>query len=133
MIMLNYINPELAKEFLVYAHATPDVSLVLDEIEELSWRLTGTPDEIKVAYGKEVAWPFYWYMDTRYPNNYYYEAKPEPEKLLDCPSIVAASQEWADVSEIVGSDYIYSDYKHIWWPIEDYKDLTWERISNAIN
>ncbi len=132
MIMLNYINSELAKEFLVYAHATPDVSLALDEIEELSWRLTGTANEIKVAYGKEVAWPFYWYMDTRYPNNYYYEAKPEPDKLLECPIIVAASQEWADVSEITGLDYVHFDYKHIWWPIEDYKDLTWERISNAL-
>ncbi|TFG68406.1 MAG: TIGR03663 family protein, partial [Anaerolineales bacterium] len=46
MIMLNYINPALAKEFLVYAHATPDVRLALDEIEELSWRLTGTSNEI---------------------------------------------------------------------------------------
>jgi len=132
MIMLNYINPELATEFMVYAHATPDVNLALDEIERISWRVTGTPNEIKVAYGKEVAWPFYWYMDTRYPNNYYFEATPEPEKLLECPVIVAASQEWADISEIVGVDYIYFDYKHIWWPVEDYKDLTWERVSKAL-
>ena len=132
MVMLNYIHPDLAKELLVYAHATPDVKLTLEEIERISWRVTGTPNEIKVAYGKEVAWPFYWYMDTRYPNNYYYIDSPESEKLLECPVIVAARQEWVDVSEITGVDYIHFDYKHIWWPIEDYKDLTWERVSAAL-
>lgn len=132
MVMLNYINSELATEFLVYAHATPDVNVALEEIERLSWRVTGTPDEIKVAYGKEVAWPFYWYMDTRFPNNYYYFDNPDPEKLLECPVIVSAKQEWADVSEITGVDYIHFDYKHIWWPIEDYKDLTWERVYAAL-
>ncbi|MDF1512770.1 MAG: TIGR03663 family protein [Anaerolineae bacterium] len=133
MVMANYINDELAKEMLVYAHATPDVKLALDEIESISWRLTGTPDQIQVAYGKEVAWPFYWYMDTRFPNNYYYLDKPDAEQLLECPVIVAARQEWPDVSEIVGVDYIYFDYKHIWWPIEDYKDLTWERIQTVLS
>jgi DNA-binding beta-propeller fold protein YncE len=131
MIMLNYINDELATEYLVYAHATPDVNEALDQIEQASWRLTGTPGEISVAYGKDVAWPFYWYMYTRFPNNYYFEV-PESDRLLASPVIIAAKSEWPSVDEIVGSDYEAFDYKHIWWPVEDYRDLTWDRIRHAL-
>ncbi|MGC9521043.1 MAG: flippase activity-associated protein Agl23 [Anaerolineae bacterium] len=131
MIMLNYVNDELATEYMVYAHSTPDVNHVLSQIEELSWRLTGTPDQIKVAYGQHVAWPFYWYMDTRYPNNYYFTT-PEPERLLECPVIIAEKDEWPAVEEIVSGQYDSFDYKHIWWPVEDYKDLSWERIKAVL-
>ncbi len=127
MIMLNYINDELATEYMVYAHSTPDVNHVLSQIEQLSWRLTGTPDEIKVAYSQEVAWPFYWYMDVQYPNNYYFTT-PDPERLLECPVILAERAEWPAIEEIVAGQYDSFDYQHIWWPVEDYKGLSWERI-----
>lgn len=133
MFMLNFINAELATEFMVYAHATPDVKVVLAQIAEISWRLTGTVDQVKVAYGQEGAWPFYWYMATRYPNSYYYGATPEAESLLECPVIIAGKPQWDDVEAIVGADYVAHEYKYIWWPIEDYKDLTWERIRAALD
>ncbi|MGC9393833.1 MAG: flippase activity-associated protein Agl23 [Anaerolineae bacterium] len=128
MLMLNFINAEMATEFMVYAHATPDVKVVLAQIDEISWRTTGTANEVKVALGQEGAWPFYWYMVTRYPNHYYYGDTPEAERLLECPVIIAGKPHWSAVEAILGEDYIAFDYKYIWWPIEDYKDLTWERI-----
>jgi len=127
MVMAAFINDELASEYIVYAHSTPDVKEVLDQLEEISWRLTGTPDQIQVAYGKETAWPFYWYMYTRFPNNYYFDT-PEPERLLASPVIIAARSEWESVEAITGADYDSYDYRHIWWPVEDYKNLTWEQI-----
>jgi uncharacterized protein (TIGR03663 family) len=133
MFMLNFINDEMATEFMVYAHATPDVKVVLAQIDEISWRTTGTANEVKVAYGEEGAWPFYWYMETRYPNNYFYGAAPEAERLLECPVIIAGKPQWSAVEAIVGTDYIVYDYKYIWWPIEDYKDLTWERVRAALD
>jgi len=33
-VMLNYINYDLAKEFLVYAHGAPDAKVGLSQIEE---------------------------------------------------------------------------------------------------
>ncbi len=131
MVMACFIDDQLATEFLVYAHGTPDVKKVLADIDAISWRLTGTPDQLQVAYGKEVAWPFYWYMDSRYPDNYYFET-PDPDRLLASPVIIAAKSEWPAVDEIVGDRYDYFLYKQIWWPIEDYKNLTWERISYAL-
>ena len=131
MVMANYIYDELAVEHLVYAHSTPDVKRVLAEIERISWRLTGTPDQIQVAYSKDVAWPFYWYMHAHFPRNYYFET-PDPEMLLASPVVLAAQTEWSMVEPILGADYTAFDYKHIWWPVEDYKDLTWERIRHAL-
>ncbi len=127
MVRACYIEDELATEYIVYAHATPDVNKALDELDRLSWRLTGTPDQLRVAYSQHVAWPLYWYMDVRYPDNYYFET-PDPERLLDSPVIIAAREEWPAVEAIIGDRYYVTDYKHIWWPIEDYKDLTWERV-----
>ena len=131
-VMANFINAELAKEFLVYAHATPDVKQALGRVEEVSWMLTGTPDGVKVAYGKDGAWPFYWYMWSKFPNSYYYDTTPDSEQLLSCPIIIAGRDEWAVVEEIVQNDYTVTDYKFLWWPIEDYRDLTWERIRSAL-
>lgn len=133
MTMLNFIYGETAKEFMVYAHATPDVKKVLARVDDVSWRTTGTPHDVNVAYGKEGAWPFLWYMETTYPNNYYYGDAPDPERLLECPIVIAGKPQWADVEEILGADYVATDYKYIWWPIEDYKDLTWARIQAAWN
>ncbi len=125
-VMANYLNDELATEYLVYAHSTPDVNEALAKIDRLSWRLTGTSDQIRVAYSRDVAWPLYWYMYKRYPNHVYFETPDE--RLLDSPVILAASSEWAAVEQVLGDRYDAIDYKHIWWPIEDYKGLTWERI-----
>ncbi|HOT90601.1 MAG TPA: TIGR03663 family protein [Anaerolineae bacterium] len=132
MFMLNYVNDELATEFMVYAHATPDVKKVLAQIDEISWRTTGTPHDVKVAYGKEGAWPFYWYMETIYPNSYYYDTEPDAARLLECPVVIAGKPQWDAVEAILGANYVAFDYKYIWWPIEDYKDLTWERIRGAL-
>ena len=131
MIMLNFINFALPTEHMVYAHATPDVKVALGQIEAISWRTTGTADEIQVGYSKEVLWPFMWYMETGYPNGYYFADAPEAVRLLECPVVLAAKSEWPTIELILGEDYSYFDYKYIWWPIEDYKDLTWERIRNA--
>ena len=141
MVMLNYINDELAKEYMVYAHATPDVNRALDEIERVSWRTTGSPDQVQVAYGQEVAWPFYWYMDSQYPNNYYFVVQsdpegtpsPDPERLLESPVILAASAEWEAVEAIVGDEYTITEYNHIWWPVEHYKQLTWSRLREIVS
>jgi len=130
-VMAAYINDEMATEYLVYAHSTPDVKEVLAQIEEISWRTTGTPDQIKVAYGKETAWPFYWYMYSRYPNNYYFET-PEADRLLDCPVILAERDEWEKVEAITGADYDSYDYRHIWWPVEDYKNKTWADVAEIL-
>ncbi len=132
-VMLNYINYDLAKEFLVYAHGAPDVKVALRQIEDVSWRLTGAPHDVKVAYGEDGSWPFSWYLNPHYPNRYYYGTTPDATQLLDCPVIIAGWAQWDAVDAIVGDDYLHYDYTYLWWPIEDYKGLTWERIRGALS
>lgn len=133
MVMFNFVNDELATEFAVYAHGTPDVKLVLAQIDDISWRTTGTPHDVKVAYSQDGAWPFLWYMETIYPNNYYFGDKPEAEQLLECPVVIAGKPQWGVVEDILGADYTAFEYKYVWWPIEDYKGLTWERIRSELS
>ncbi len=131
-VMLNYINYDLAKEFLVYAHGAPDAKVALSQIEEVSWRLTGAPHDVAVAYGEDGSWPLSWYIDPHYPNRYYYGTAPDATHLLECPVILAGYAQWNAVDAIVGEEYFHFDYTYLWWPIEDYKGLTWERIKGAL-
>ncbi len=130
-VMLNYQNYDLATELLVYAHGTPDIKIALNQIEELSWRLTGSPYDIKVAYGEDGSWPLTWYM-VDYPNNYFYSTTPDPERLKEYPAVIAGSAQYGAVSDILGDNYIHFDYKYLWWPIQDYYDLTFVRIRDSL-
>lgn len=131
MVMLNYINYDLAKEFLVYAHSTPDVKIALRQIDDVSWRTTGTPHEVKVAYSEDGSWPIGWYM-TAYPNAYFYGTNPDPDTLRSCPVVIAGREQWNAVEAVLGSQYIHFDYKYLWWPIQDYFNLTPQRIRYAL-
>ena len=131
MVMVNYINADLATEFLVYAHSTPDIKVALSRIEDVSWRVTGTATEVRVAYGEDGSWPFTWYM-VDFPNNYFYSTSPDADQLLDCPVVIAGSPQYDVVEEILGEDYIAYDYLYLWWPIQDYYGLTWERIATSL-
>ncbi|MBN1261750.1 MAG: TIGR03663 family protein [Anaerolineae bacterium] len=130
MTAANFVNHDLAKEFMVYAHAAPDVKVALEQIQDISWRTTGSPYDVKIAYGQQEYTVFSWYM-VKYPNAVYYGDTPDPNTLKDFPVIIAGSDHWSAVDAIVGYDYDHFDYKFLWWPIEDYKGLTWERIRES--
>lgn len=131
MSMFNYVNYDLAKEFLVYAHGAPDVKIALDQIEDISWRTTGAPYDVSVAYGEKEYTVFSWYMQ-KFPNAYYYGQTPDPVRLLESPVVIAGSPQWGAVDPLLSADYDYFSYKFLWWPIEDYRDMTWERIKGAL-
>jgi predicted membrane-bound mannosyltransferase/DNA-binding beta-propeller fold protein YncE len=132
MARLNFINYDLAVEHIVYAHGAPDVKVALEQVKEISWRVTGAPYDVQVAYGEDGSWPFAWYM-VQYPNSYFYGGTPEPEKLLESPVIIAGKDQQSAVESAVGDDYIHFDYKYLWWPIEDYKNLTRERLQEILS
>ncbi len=131
MVRLNYINAELPVEYMVYAHATPDVKVALRQIEDASWRLTGAPHAIRVAMDWDIAWPFLWYVQTQYHDPYEIH-ELETDKLLECQALLIGKAKWDAVDQAVGDTYVHFDYKDIWWPLEDYKDLTTERIKTAL-
>jgi predicted membrane-bound mannosyltransferase/DNA-binding beta-propeller fold protein YncE len=130
MTMLNYVNYDLAKEFIVYAHAAPGVKVALNQVKDISWRTAGGPYNVKVAYGEDGSWPFAWYM-VKFPNHYFYGTSPESERLLESPVVIAGKDQWETVEAILGDAYISFEYNYLWWPIQDYYGLTWQRIWTA--
>ncbi|MDY6878587.1 MAG: TIGR03663 family protein, partial [Chloroflexota bacterium] len=125
-----YVNYDYPTEFLVYAHAGPAVGESMRQIEELSRHIAGGPNLIKVAYGSDGSWPFNWYL-RNYPNAVFYGEQPSREQM-DAPVVIAGRQQWEAVAPYMGSDYAVNTYTFLWWPMEDYKDMTWARLTHAI-
>jgi predicted membrane-bound mannosyltransferase/DNA-binding beta-propeller fold protein YncE len=124
-----YINYDQATEYLVYAHSATGPKEALAQIEELSRRTTDGLD-IVVAYDDETTYPYWWYL-RNYPNAKFYGANPTRE-LRDAPAILVGDNNFAKIEPVVGQAYHQFDYIRIWWPDQDYYNLTWERIKSAI-
>lgn len=116
--LLTYVNYDMATEYLVYAHAAPDVKRALEEIETISERTVGER-EIQVSYDDDVAWPMTWYMRF-YPNHIFYGANPTTE-AMSAPVILVGKKNYAKVEPYVGRDYVSRNYRLVWWPEESYK------------
>ncbi len=125
----NYINYDYPYEYLVYAHAADDPKIVLEQIEEISRRLTGGKD-IKVAYDNHGLYPYWWYLRD-YPNKIVYLENPS-RSLEEAELIIAGSDKYSQIDAIVRDNYYSVEYMRLWWPMQDYFNLTWERISSAL-
>jgi uncharacterized protein (TIGR03663 family) len=119
--LLNYVNYDYVNEILVYAHASPDVKLALDQIDEISRRTAGDK-MIRVAYDNDSTWPLEWYM-REYPNRVYYGENPTRE-ALDVPVVIVGSANEGKVKPYLGDKYTRFNYRLVWWPMEDYKAQT---------
>lgn len=126
-----YITYDYPIEHLVYAHAGPAVKDTMRQIEELSRRIAGGPKLIKVAYGADGSWPFHWYLRD-YPNAVFYGENPSREQM-DAPVVIAGRDQWKAVAPYMGEEYTENTYTFLWWPVEDYKNLTWKRIWHAVS
>ncbi|MBN1316817.1 MAG: TIGR03663 family protein, partial [Anaerolineales bacterium] len=127
--MASYINYDTAKEYIVYAHGAPGTKEVMQQVEDLSMRLHGDLS-IKVAFDNDVSWPFWWYLRD-YPNKVYFGENPSRDSL-DVPVAIVGDKNWTKVEPYVSNRFFEFDYTLLWWPMEDYKGLTWERIKSAL-
>jgi uncharacterized protein (TIGR03663 family) len=125
-----FINYDQANELLVYAHSAPGVRIAMDQVEEISLRLTGSRD-LAVAYDNETSYPFWWYL-RNYKNQRAYAANPTRD-LRETSVILVGDDNFSKLEPIVGQAYQHFEYIRIWWPNQDYYNLTWERIRNAIS
>ena len=127
--MASYINYDYAKEYLVYAHSAPGAKIALQQITDISRRLTGGLD-ISVAYDDKTTYPFWWYL-RNFPNQRYFGNTPTRD-LRDVPIILVGQENFGKIEAVVGQAYNEFDYQRIWWPNMDYMNLNPERIKNAI-
>jgi predicted membrane-bound mannosyltransferase/DNA-binding beta-propeller fold protein YncE len=125
----NFVLYDTAEEFLVYAHAARDPKDVLEQVEEISFRLTGGND-IAVAYDSDLLYPYWWYFRD-YPNKVWYSTNPTRD-LQNSPIILVSSDNYGKIEPVVGNDYVMFEYTRLWWPTQVYYDLTLQRIWNAV-
>lgn len=123
----SFINYDYAREFLVYAHAAPGPKEALTQIEEISLRTTGGFN-LKVSYDNDMLYPYWWYLRD-YPNHEWYGAEPTG-RLRESPIIVAGEATMNKLDSIIREDYVVYDYVRLWWPMQDYFNLTFEKVWN---
>lgn len=126
----SFINYDNAKEFLVYAHAARGPKDVLEQVDEISRRLTGA-NGIQVAYDNDNLYPYWWYF-RNFPNHIYYGDKPSRE-LRNYPLIIVGQDNFSKLEPIVKDDYWMFETTRLWWPTQIYYDITRERIVNALS
>ena len=121
----NYVNYDYPIEQMVYAHGSPDVKLVMQQIEDISRRMYGDLS-IVVPYDDDATWPLEWYL-RNYPNKRYYAASPSKETFKDAPVAIAGSKNVDKVESLLKAawreqgGYYKFRYRLIWWPLESYK------------
>ncbi|MEM7532437.1 MAG: flippase activity-associated protein Agl23 [Chloroflexota bacterium] len=127
--MLTYINYDLVTEYLVYAHASPDIKRALNEIDLISERTVGERN-IVVAYDDDSSWPLSWYMRS-YPNSKFYGANPTSDSM-SADVIIVGPKNYDKVRPYVARDYVKRTYRLVWWPDQGYFNLTWERFWSTL-
>ncbi len=127
--MASYINYDYATELLVYAHGGPDVVPTMNEVAEIS-RYTVGDKMIEVAYDNEVTWPLEWYM-REYPNRKYFGDTPTRE-ALDVPIVLVSERNDVKARPFLGDRYYRFQRRLVWWPNQQYMDLTWARIRDLL-
>ncbi|HEX7556155.1 MAG TPA: hypothetical protein VF338_05990, partial [Leptolinea sp.] len=128
-VMANYINYDTAKEYLVYAHAARGPKDILEQVNEISRRTTGGKDLV-IAYDNDALYPFWWYMRD-YPNHVWYTDKPTRD-LKNDPVVIAGDANFGKVDTILKDGYIQYTYMRLWWPNQDYFNLTWDRVKGVL-
>lgn len=130
-VMANYIYYDYTREFLFYAHGAPGVKIITAQLDDMARRL-GTEESLTVGYTQETSWPLSWYMRSYKGSRFLGADLPDDADTLQ--AIIASEQdgkfnEWA---ERVSSTHTRFNYTMVWWPMEDYRDLSWERIRYSL-
>jgi uncharacterized protein (TIGR03663 family) len=126
----SFINYDYATEFLVYAHAAPGWTLMMDQIEDISRRTTDGLD-IRFAWGGN-AWPASWYFrDLR--NATYFGTNPTPQQLNDVVAVYASADIRSRVEPLLEDRFVRFDYTRMWWPMQDYFNLSAQRVNTVFD
>lgn len=128
----SFQNFDYATEYLVYAHGAPAVKMVMDEVDYFADR-TNEGYNMRVAYDDDSSWPLTWYM--RHYNAAFFAGKAEsleqnPGVLDGARIVIVGSRKNAVVERILGDQYYRFDYIRLWWPMQEYFHLTYDRVAN---
>ncbi len=129
-----YAHPDDATEYLVYAHGSQGIKVVLSQLERLSNRTSGD-QSLEIAFDSSepdsgVAWPLTWYL-RHYQNKISFL---EPDStLIGKPVILVDQKNFDKITPLVGDEYYRQEFLRMVWPNQDYFNLTWSRIRGLVS
>ncbi len=130
-VMVTYINYDYTKELLFYAHGGPGIRIAINQIEDLQRRMGGK-ESLRIGYTQETSWPMSWYM-SQFPGARFLGGNL-PGDVDDLQVVIASEQDanFNQMAEQLSPNFRRFDYMLVWWPMQDYFDLNWERISYSL-
>ncbi len=135
--LATYINADYPTEYLVYAHAGPAVKTVMAEVDRIA-EITNEGYDMRIAFNDEASWPFTWYF--RHYSNYGYfagEVNSTTAGTLEGARVVVVSCNTTEkidaIRRILGSRYYEFSYFRLWWPMQEYFNLNYQRVANVFS
>ncbi|MGE5220942.1 MAG: hypothetical protein ACM3PY_00800, partial [Omnitrophica WOR_2 bacterium] len=128
--LASYVNYDYTTEYIDYAHGAPGDKWLRDDLTRIA-NETSPGQDISIVTDNGIAWPLAWYLRDFQHLRYYQHGKPD-SSLLKAQVIIVGLEDWTKVDAILGSQYDVFQVIRIWWPLEDYRGLTWARISYAM-
>lgn len=123
-IIGSFINGDIPNEPMIYTQSSPDVTMVMRQIEMISAQMEGGK-ELKVAYDSSTSWPFQWYLRD-YPNKFYFGGNPDSyaDAIRDAAIVLSGPEHSNDqkVRQLL-PNYIRHSYSMRPNFPEDYKNL----------
>jgi hypothetical protein len=100
---------------LVYTQTSPDVPMMMNDIDQMSAELTGGKD-LEIWYDNGVSWPMQWYLRD-YPNKHFFGgALTAPPG--DAPIVLVSNQNKGEAEQYL-DNYTPQEYVLRWWYPED--------------
>lgn len=128
---LAYVRYDSAREYLVYAHGTPDVKQVLADIDVVRRALPEGYEPI-VMYDHEVSWPMMWYFRDDAAVRVYDGRSPTTD-LWEAPVVLAGAAIAHNVQPLVQRSHVTRRFRLIWWPEESYKELNADTLAGILD
>ncbi|MDE0670916.1 MAG: TIGR03663 family protein [Caldilineaceae bacterium] len=128
---LAYVRYDSAREYLVYAHGTPDVKQVLADIDVVR-RALPEGYEPTVMYDHEVSWPMAWYFRDD-AAVWVYDGRSPTTDLWEAPVVLAGAAIAANVQPLVQRSHVTRRFRLIWWPEESYKELNADTLAGILD
>jgi len=117
---LSFLNFDLATEFLVYAHGTPDIKKTIRELKAVE-RLNPVV-KLTVGYDDEATWPLGWYVRRNF-KSVFYGHSPDLADLRE-DAILLAGENDERAKAVLPNRYRRTVGNLIWWPLPIEKAFT---------
>lgn len=131
---VTYARGDIPQDMLVYVQTSPDVPMVVNEINRIA-NETGQGKDMPILLDggytdssgvvhESIAWPFEWYLRDYKNRSYYSRTFPTP---TNAPVILAMTANEDPIRSAL-TNYVAIPGKLNWWYPEDYKTLTWSKV-----